>query len=672
MKESVPEKYLKFERMTCSDVYSGKSREWLETNGIGGFASGTIAGMHTRKYHGLLVAATKPPLGRMLLLSKLEEIFTVNLKSYMLSCNQYPDAIFPHGYQHLVEFKSIPFPTYTYQIKTLKLVKTIFMPQGENTVVIIYSLEGDAPEVKLEINPLMAFRSYHDLTMENQYLNTGIEQNEGWFKCEPYRGVTPLYFFHGDCEVIPDHHWYKNFIYEEELHRSLPYQEDLFSLTRLKYNLNPGDKIAIVASTDGFEEQIPDWNDLFEIEKERRNKLLFDKLRTTPSSILKYDELKTSEQILNFAADKFIVSRGQGKSTIIAGYPWFTDWGRDTMIALSGLTLVTGRFEEARSILLAFADYCSEGMIPNRFPEYGEIPEYNTVDASLWYINALWQYLKYTDDKTILKTPVLKSVQDIIHYYHHGTRFGISADSDGLITAGEAGWQLTWMDSKIQNWVVTPRQGKPVEINALWYNALKIMFSIMADLKDSEKTEYYEVLAEKCAKSFREKFWSDKLGYLYDYIDGEHLDDSLRPNQVFALSLDFRMLPNDQEKSIMEAMEKHLLTPYGLRSLAPDDPCYCPRYDNDPNNWDSTYHQGTVWSWLMGPYVTAYLNTFGRNKKNLNYVRTLLLHLESHLRSAGLGSISEVFDGESPHRPSGCFAQAWSVAELLRIYKEEF
>jgi predicted glycogen debranching enzyme len=375
-------------------------------------------------------------------------------------------------------------------------------------------------------------------------------------------------------------------------------------------------------------------------------------------------------QQLSAAADQFIVTRGEQK-TIIAGYHWFADWGRDTMIALPGLTIATGRPEIARSILLEFAKHVDQGMLPNRFPDAGEEPEYNTVDATLWFFEAVRKYVEYSGDLELIRTELFPVLTDIMQWHFVGTRHGIQVDSDGLLACGVPGVQLTWMDAKIGDWVVTPRHGKPVEVEALWHNALKIMESFSRDMGDVRATEYYRGCAARAAASFNEKFWNRSGGYLCDVVNGEERDASVRPNQIFAISLPHALVFGERAASVIEVVERELLTPFGLRTLSSSDTRYRPAYEGDVRSRDSAYHQGTVWPWLLGPFITAYLKVHGCTRESLWKARVWLGNFDVHLRDAALGQISEVFSADPPHAPGGCVAQAWSVAELLRAAVED-
>jgi predicted glycogen debranching enzyme len=639
----------------CRDLKAARSREWLETNGLGGFASSTIIGLNTRRYHGLLVAATNPPVGRMVLLSKLEETIVIGNERFELSANQYPGVIHPAGYNFLAGFRLDPFPIFTYVIGDVKLEKSFFMVAGENTVVVCYRLlPGSGGRSTLELRPLIAFRDYHSTTHENPVLDPTVMIEPDIAMVRPYAGLPPLWLAHnGHVEHSGD--WYRNFEYQVERERGLDFAEDLFNPMLISVELTAGNDAVVIASTERR-----DASQAGEYEKAERRR----------RAVLAENCANEFVQQLSVAADQYIVARGEQK-TIIAGYHWFADWGRDTMIALPGLTLTTGRAEVARSILLEFARHVDQGMLPNRFPDQGEEPEYNTVDATLWFFEAIRKYVEYTGDFELVRAELLPVLTGIMEWHFQGTRHGTRVDDDGLLACGVPGVQLTWMDAKVGDWVVTPRYGKPVEIQALWHNALKIMEGFARKLGEHRAAVRYSQAAALAARSFNQKFWNEDGGYLYDVINGEERDTSLRPNQIFAISLPHSLLSQERATSVLALVERELLTPYGLRTLAPSDPLYRPAYAGDVRSRDSAYHQGTVWPWLLGPFITAYLKVHGRKRETLLKARIWLENFDAHLRDAGLGQISEVFSAEPPHAPGGCIAQAWSIAELLRAAKED-
>jgi predicted glycogen debranching enzyme len=648
-----------FDQESCRDLDVALTREWLETNGIGGFSSSTISGLNTRRYHGLLTAATKPPVGRFVLLSKLEETLQIDGRRYELSSNQYPGVIHPHGFNYQTGFCLDPFPSFTYDVEGVRLDKSVFMVQGENTTVVQYELKQSfaiTRDIKLEVRPLIAFRDYHGTTHENSALNPHIETDLLQTSLKPYEDLPALHLAHDRADVDSNGFWYRNFQYAVEQERGLDFAEDLFSPCALTFDLNAMKKFSIIASTERH--QAINADSYRQAEIERR-------------STIKQDADVTNRlvSLLRTAADQFIVAREQGE-TVIAGYHWFADWGRDTMIALPGLTLVNGRWDIAKDILAEFAMHVDQGMLPNRFPDAGEAPEYNTVDATLWFFEAVRAFMEYTGDYEFVRTSLYSVLQDIINCHVKGTRYGIHVDEDGLLSSGEPGVQLTWMDAKVGDWVVTPRHGKPVEIQALWYNALRVIEELAGRFNDPNAKQEYGAMADKARANFNVLFWNEQAGCLYDVINGEFRDAAIRPNQVIAISLPNTMVAKDRAVSILSVIERELLTPRGLRTLSRSDPNYIGRYEGGPGSRDGAYHQGTVWPWLMGPYITASVKTLGRNAGR-RLAATWLENFQQHLHEACLGQVSEIFDGDAPHTPRGCVAQAWSVAELLRAIVED-
>jgi predicted glycogen debranching enzyme len=617
-------------------------REWLQTNGLGGYASSTTTGMNTRRYHGLLIAATKPPVGRMLLLSKLEETLVIDGRRYDLSTNRYPGVLHPEGYLLQKDFIHDLFPTFVYAVEGLELRKSIFMVQGENTSVIQYELHAFAGAIPanctLELHPLIAFRDHHATTHENAALDPHFEIDGNSVKLTPYRGLPSLYLNHSGANVQPAGFWFRNFEYDRERERGLDFREDLFNPLVLVFDLHRDASASVVASTE-------------------------------PTARASAPASASALPMLARAAAQFIVRRGR-QNTVIAGYHWFGDWGRDTMIALPGLTLATRRYDIAKSILLAYAGYVDSGMLPNRFPDSGETPEYNTVDATLWFFEAVRGLLACTQDYDFVRDNLYGVLSDIVAWHVRGTRYGIHLDTDGLLHAGEPGVQLTWMDAKVGDRVVTPRQGKPVEIQALWYNALRVMEDLAHRYDRTPDADRYGEVADRARNTFPQLFWNEDGRYLYDVVDGDARDASMRPNQIFAVSLFHKMLPPDKAKAVVDAVARDLLTPYGLRTLAPADPHYRGRYEGDPASRDSAYHQGTVWPWLMGPFISAYLHVNDRSPEAQAQATKWLAELQRYAAQEGLGQVPEVFDGDAPQRAGGCIAQAWSVAELLRALQE--
>ena len=658
---------IQFDKQTCSDLDAALRREWLETNGLGGFASSTIVGLNTRRYHGLLVAATRPPVGRVVMLSKLEETLFIESQPFDLSANRYPGVVHPQGFRYLKEFRLDPFPVFTYEIEGIEIEKTVFMIHGENSTVVQYELKKNThPEriknLQLEVRPLIAFRDYHSTIHENGAINPAVELHPGMAAIAPYEGLPSLHLAHNAVELQQTGVWYRNFEYDAERERGLDFLEDLFSPCILRFDLRLRRQASVIASTE--QRDAAQATEYLQAEITRRKNAAASSPLT---SVIDHDAF--ARDLANAAAH-YIVSRGDQK-TVIAGYHWFSDWGRDTMIALPGLTLPTGKHDVARSILRTFAQHVDQGMLPNRFPDAGEIPEYNTVDATLWFFEAARAYLAYTGDLDFVLNELYPVFTNIISWHVRGTRYGIKVDPNGLLSSGEQGVQLTWMDAKFGDWVVTPRRGKPVEIQALWYNALCIMADLANRFGDEQGQKQYRNMATVASWSFNRLFWNENTGCLYDVTNGAPPDPSIRPNQIFAVSLTHSILSPERARRVVEKVQEHLLTPYGLRSLAPTDPQYRGRYTGGPRERDGAYHQGTVWPWLMGPFVSAYIKVNGGSDAARRQAGDWLTPLRSHLADAGLGHISEIFDGDAPQRPVGCVAQAWSVAEVLRTYIED-
>lgn len=649
----------------CQDLNAATSREWLETNGLGSFASSTIIGLNSRRYHGLLVAALTPPTGRAVLLSKLEETLVVDGQRFDLATNRYPGAVHPDGYRFLNRFQLDPYPVLTFEVPGGELVKSVCMVHGENSTVIHFDFRPEAGRqvsAQLELRPLIAFRDYHSLTHENGSLNASYREEPGCACVAPYTGMPELFLAHDALEVEPAGYWFRSFEYDRERERGLDFQEDLFCPVVLRFQLGPGASASVIASTARRDAARARGY----LEAARTRRCGIEAAGPAGEVTAEADSLIPA---LRLAADAFLVARGDGQ-TVIAGYPWFTDWGRDTMIALPGLTLVTGRHDAARGILSAFADHIDQGMLPNRFPDAGEEPEYNTVDATLWYFEAIRSFLQYTNDAGFIRERLYDKLGEILDWHERGTRYGIRVDGDGLLLSGAEGVQLTWMDAKVGDWVVTPRRGKPVEIQALWFNALRTMEGLARAFGDSDRERRCKTLANQAQRSFNSQFWNAQAHCLFDTVDGAEKDGSLRPNQILAVSLCHSMLTRERMRAVVEVVQRELLTPLGLRSLAPSDPRYVGHYGGDVSSRDGSYHQGTVWPWLMGPFLTGYMRAHGRTRAARPQVEDWLPPFREHLREAGLGQISEVTDGDPPYTPGGCFAQAWSVAELLRAVSE--
>jgi len=633
---------IQFDRRVCSDFAQATSREWLEANGLGGFASSTIIGCNTRRYHGLLIAALNPPVGRTLLLSKLEEELVIDGITYPLSTNQYPGAIHPQGYRFQEGFRLEPFPIFCYQTGGLTLEKEVFMPQGLNAVVITYRLRDPVGNVRLRIRPFVAGRDFHHLLRQG-VVSSEVQAEEGKILVRFGWGAELHLYHNGAFSAKPE--WFRNFEYAREMERGLDAHEDLYSPGVLDFSIGGGD-CWVVASAQPVAPQSERWR---EKELARRQALM----RIWPGE-------REEIGLLLRAADTFLVHRPQGLRDVIAGYPWFGAWGRDAMISLPGLCLVRGDLEAARGILLTYAKSCQQGLLPNHFAEADGKPEYNSVDAALWFVNAVGLLSTYPGQETFISQHLLPAAGEIVQHYAAGTRYGIRADADGLLTIGAEGGQLTWMDAKVGGRPVTPRSGKPVEIQALWYNALRILQHF--------GRERWGDMAERAETAFPALFWNEEEKCLYDCIGPQGADPSIRPNQILAASLPYPILPEELGRQMLEVVERELLTPYGLRTLSPRDRRYHGRYEGDLRARDEAYHQGSVWPWLMGPFLSAYLRLHGHTTEAQARAREMLEPLFAHLSEAGLGTISEVFDGDPPHHPRGCISQAWSVAELLRVW----
>lgn len=639
----------------CSSIEGSFAREWLETNGIGGYASATVAGANTRRYHGLLVAATRPPLGRIVMLSKFEETLIVGGTRFELSSNQYPGTIHPEGYKYLTRFRLDPFPVWTFEAAGIEIERTLFMRHGENTTVVQWNIKDDVPmrigRPTLEIKPLLAFREHHYLRHADGEFDGRYQADKEAVSTQPYAEMPPLYLTHNAATLEDQGHWYRDLEYAIERERGFDFHENLFQPFSLTFDLSA--TATIIASTEP--KNVCDAEEFESIEIKRRADL-----------VVRAEVEEESLWPLVLATDQFIVKRGTGK-TVIAGYHWFSDWGRDTMIALPGLTLATNRPDIARSILSEFSRHISEGMLPNRFPDAGETPDYNTVDATLWYFEAIRAFAVKTNDLQFVRETLYEKLVDIINWHVRGTRYGIKVDDDGLLYAGQPGVQLTWMDAKVGDWVVTPRTGKPVEIQALWYNALCVLAYLAREFGDPKRQKIYRSMAAKAKASFRKIFWNAKDGCLYDVVEGDRKDASVRPNQIFAVSLANTMLDPATARKIVDKVEAELLTPFGLRSLSPSDTSYVPVYKGSPLERDGAYHQGTVWAWLIGPFVDAYRRTHSKDAMAERRITEITAGLQAHLSQAMAGQISEIFDADAPHNPRGATAQAWSVAELLRV-----
>ena len=637
------------------NVERTKEQEWLEADGLGGFASGTVSGIRTRRYHAVLLTATKPPAGRFVLVNGFDASVETAKGTYAISSQLYPpDVMHPDGATRIANFTIEPWPKWIFALDDgTKVEQEIFAVHGASMVALAWRTLNPATKATLTVRPFFSGRDYHSMHHENAAFQFQPEINGHRLIWHPYSGVPGIIALHtGKYQHQPN--WYRNFVYEQERERGLDFTEDLAAPGCFSFDLSNGEGILIFAA-EGFAENY--------VKLEQSAEQLIARLRAAER---KQRSLFLSP--LDRAADAYLAKRGKGK-TIVAGYPWFTDWGRDTFISLRGLCLATGRLDDARDILLEWSNVVSEGMLPNLFPDQSDRPEYNSVDASLWYIVAVHDFLSATQAHGGMvyqwqKKSLQKAVDAVLAGYSQGTRFGICMDEGGLLAAGVPGVQLTWMDAKVGDWVVTPRIGKPVEVQALWLNALWIGSQFNATWK--------EPLA-RGLESFRERFWNAAGACLYDVIDADHqpgkIDPSFRPNQIFAVGgLPLQIFDGEKAAQIVDAVERRLVTPIGLRSLAPGQPGFTPHYQGGVRERDGAYHQGTVWPWLIGPFVEAWLRVRGGSESAKNEARSrFLAPVLEHLNHAGLGHVSEIADAEAPYTPRGCPFQAWSLAELLRL-----
>ena len=629
------------------------SAEWLEADGLGGFASGTTTGIRTRRYHALLLTATAPPAGRVVLVNGFDAWVATDRGNRFLSTQRYaPDVLHPDGSERLTKFELLPWPRWRFELfDNLAIEYELFVPHGESTIVLTWRLIGDpGTTAKLSVRPFLSGRDFHGTHHENNSFHFDPDLGREQVRWKPY-GDMPAVVARSRGTYHHAPLWYRNFLYVEEQARGLDCLEDLASPGVFEWELLK-ESAVLIFSAEGFADIsgadcIEVANQLRILERARRQK--------APSPLVA-------------AAGSYLVRRGSGK-TVIAGYPWFGDWGRDTFISLRGLFLATGDLKTARDILVEWAGVVSMGMLPNRFPDKGIEPEFNSVDASLWYVIAVFEYLRAAANEpdgkdSDVSAKLIQAVEAILSGYSTGTRFHIRADEDGLLSAGEPGVQLTWMDAKVNGHVVTPRIGKPVEIQALWINALWIGQSFSSE---------WLPLFTKASESFSNRFWNDAMDQLYDVVDVDHqrdtMDPLIRPNQIFSVGgLPLVLLPMERAQRVVNAVEAALYTPLGLRSLAPGEPGYVPHYGGDPWHRDNAYHQGTVWPWLIGPFVEAWVRVRGETTDVKRLARQRFFEpLQIHLDEAGLGHVSEIADAEPPYTPRGCPFQAWSLGEMLRL-----
>jgi predicted glycogen debranching enzyme len=654
--------HVAFGREICGNLEAGMRREWLVTNGSGGYASATLPGILSRSYHGLLVAALEPPVARTVLVAGSVDWVTYDGKRYPLSTHEFGGgSIAPDGYRYLESFRlEGTLPIWTFALADALVERRLWMTHGENTSTVSYRLLRGSRPLELEITPLVTYHSFHALASGAGW-NIGFESQERGGVVNVDDGATPFRLLSDFADFRPDGAWWWNFRHQAETERGLADHGDLFAPGSFSAVLGPGQSIAMVYSTEAY----PSLDAAASLAAEQQRQ------RTLLTQAGAQNEDPVVQQLV-LAADQFLVARPlpddpNGRS-VIAGYHWFNDWGRDTMISLPGLTLQTGRADEAASILRTFARYISDGLLPNNFPDSaGMIPGYNTADATLWYILAIRAYREATGDRALV-ADLLPALDGIVDRHLQGTRYSIGVDpTDGLLRAGEPGVQLTWMDAKVGDWVVTPRIGKPVEINALWYNALRSVAEFHRSAGNESVAERRDAQAARTKDAFRARFRRPDLDYLADVVDGPDGDDwSMRPSQILAISLPHQLLEGEAARSVVDAVGRALLTSNGLKSLSSDDPAYRGTYGGDQVHRDGAYHEGPVWSWLLGAYADASYRLNGDREAAL----AILSPIGDHLRDAGLGSVSEIFEGDPPHLPRGCIAQAWGVAEILRSWRQ--
>jgi predicted glycogen debranching enzyme len=636
---------IEIDKNTIRNINKSKKLEWIITNEFGGYASSTVIGMNTRKYHGLLVASDKPPLDRKVILSKLDEELTLNNKTVKLSTNGYLDSVHPKGYNYQVKFELNPFPQFTYRVDSIEVKKTIFTNFVKNVVVVKYEFENVKEPFIFRVYPLINYRSIYSLTKSpiNFKIHKGNKTVKITLPDNNFLILNGCEF--EENELTEREKWYKNFLYEVDAERGEDCIEDNYNPGYFEFRVYNNKKNLFIAAGYSIpEKELDEPKKIIEQEIGRKRYLL--------TKFFQDKEIPEEDWIkwLVLATDSHDITRFDHKKSIIAGYHWFGEWGRDSMIALPGICLITGKISQTKDILKTYAGFCKNGLIPNMLPTSSEKISYNSVDTSLLFIDRVYQVYKQTKDLDFVKEvwPVMKK---IVESYVKGTDFGIKMSEDGLISHGPG---LTWMDVKLDGKYVTPREGKAIEIQALWYNALKIMEFFSEKLGEDEKK--YFTLTQKVRKSFNEKFWNGS--YLDDCLN----DNTLRPNQIFAVGLDFSMLDGKKMKKVVSFIEKKLLTKHGLRTLSKSDPRFRGKYFGDIRERDLAYHQGTVWPWLFGLFVRSWVKTNG-NKKIIN--KTIKPFVKEEIMRFGLGTISEIVDGDKPFESRGCISQAWSIGEIL-------
>ncbi len=640
-------------------VYSGAeltdralSLEWLETDGLGGFACGTADGARTRKYHGWYAPAIPPPRKRWMLVAGCEEFVREGTSSTGISTQIYRNAVYPQGRASLARFALEPFPTWIHRTDRFEVERCLYLPRGRSVSLASWTNRGSR-RIELRVRPLLAFRGIHELQRENGFSATSkVTGDRAVVRPD---GNRPALFLRAPrATAVAEADWFRRFRYSVEAERGYDSEEDLWSPLLWTWQLAPGETADLLFST---EETTDDPAALRDAERQRRD--LFPK---TGDAIL--DEVARR-------ADSFLVETREGTATVLAGFPWFGDWGRDAMIAAPGLAAATGRSRPFARVLNSFASFLRGGLLPNTFPGDGEEPEYNAIDAPLWFVLAAETFGRLRRDPAT-PSPLLPAAREVIESYRNGTRFGIGVGDDLLVTGGEPGRALTWMDAVVDGEPVTPRRGRAVEVNALWHAALKAVARLERLSGENARARDLEADAWRVARHFNETFWSEEDQRLFDVVGDDGPDRSLRPNQIFAVSLAEDLLPPHRARAVYWSVRRNLLTPFGLRTLDARDPRYRGRCEGTQRERDLAYHQGTAWPWLLGALVDAHFRVLGRTPDSIHTARSWLAPLRAHVREAGVGSVSEIFDGDPPHAPRGCFAQAWSVAELCRIVHTHF
>jgi predicted glycogen debranching enzyme len=633
------------------------AREWLAVNHVGGYAASTLPGCNTRKYHGLLVAAMSPPVRRMVLLSRVEETVFYDGWPHALACNEYPDAVHPQGHKLLRAFANEPFPRWAYQGNEWTLEKQLRLIDGENTVVLSYVLEGAKKPIELEVRPLFALRGIHELMYQ---WNAPLVPENLAPAHHRIRAThaTPEVFFAHDGKFVGEGYWYLNSIYRREQERGYSGLEDLWSPGAVRFTLAPGQTVHFACSTDP-------------IELPRVVERAHKQYTVVAIPALAPEKPDTALEALSRAADQFVVTNREGRSMLMSGYPWSALNGRDTLLSLTGLLLVTGKLSIARDVLEYFATLVNRGLMPSEFPTDGSALKYTGADVSLWFVNAVREYLAYSADEKTAQH-LFDTVDEIINQYTRGTALGIRTDADGLLTTSAAGTPTSWMDARIVGGdPITPRHGRPVELQALWYNALRIGADLAKRFHHPVRAEELYTLANRARFAFNRRFWNEDARCCFDVVTDNGADAAVRPNQLLAISLHYPLLNPERHAAVLTKISEELLTPFGVRTLSPRDRTYQGRYGGSVTARDRAYHQGSVYPWLLGPFVSAFMRVYGRDAKTRQEALAMLRPCLDHLAREGCGQIHELFDGDNPHYPGGLTASARSVAEILRVYVED-